>query len=111
MITVRVVRREGQVTAFDIEGHSEYAEKGRDIVCAAVSALCQGAVMGLERVVGLTPLTSVRDGWLRLERLSTRPYAVDQRLQAGAVLETMVVALKDIAREYPSNLTVVDPAQ
>lgn len=109
MITVRVVRREGQITEFDIEGHSDYAEKGRDIICAAVSALSQGAVMGLERVVGLTPATTVRDGWLSLQRLSTRPFGVEQRLQSAAILETMVVALKNIAGEYPRNLTIVDP--
>jgi hypothetical protein len=109
LITVRVIRREGQINAFDIEGHSEYDEKGRDIICAAVSAISQGAVMGLERVVGLTPSTAVRDGWLSLQRLSTRPFGVDQRLQSEAILETMVVALKDIAREYPRNLTIVDP--
>ncbi|MHB8928128.1 MAG: ribosomal-processing cysteine protease Prp [Bacillota bacterium] len=108
MITVQVTRREGHIGAFDIEGHSDYAEKGRDIVCAAVSALSQGAVMGLERVVGLSPVTTIRDGWLSLQRLSNRSLTVDQRQQAQAILETMVVALKDIAREYPRNMTVVD---
>ena len=108
MITVRVTRREGQIMAFQIEGHSGYAESGPDIVCSAVSALSQGAVIGLERVVGLTPVYTVHDGWLNLSRLAKRRITVDQRRQAQTVLETMVVALKQVAQDHPKNVVVVD---
>src|SRR5690606_37407275 len=37
----------GAVTAFTVRGHADYAEHGRDLVCAAVSVLTQTAVMGL----------------------------------------------------------------
>jgi len=108
VITVRVTRREGQIAAFAIAGHSDYAEKGHDVICAAVSALSQGAILGLEKVVGLTPVYTIRDGWLSLERLSQWPVTVDQRLQAQTILETMIVAIKDVARDHPDHVMVVD---
>lgn len=108
MITVRVTRREGQIMAFQIEGHSGSAESGSDVICSAVSALSQGAVVGLERVVGLTPVYTVHDGWMNLSRLSRRRLTIDQRRQAQTVLETMVVALSQVAQDYPRNVVVVD---
>ncbi|MHB0884989.1 MAG: ribosomal-processing cysteine protease Prp [Bacillota bacterium] len=108
MITVRVTRSEGQIMAFQIEGHSGYAESGSDVICSAVSALSQGAVAGLERVVGLTPVYTIHDGWLNLSRMSKRRLTVDQRRQAQTVLETMVVALKQVAQDHPRNVVVVD---
>lgn len=47
-----LVRREasGDVVGLSVSGHAGYAPRGRDIVCAAVSALAQTALLGLRRV-------------------------------------------------------------
>ncbi len=39
MIDVYICKRDGHYTQFYAEGHADYAERGKDIVCAAVSAL------------------------------------------------------------------------
>ena len=41
--------RDGRISAFSVHGHSGTAPKGRDIVCAGVSALAQTALLGLGR--------------------------------------------------------------
>ena len=38
---------------FSIQGHVGYAEKGQDIVCAAISAITNGTVNFLQRYYGL----------------------------------------------------------
>lgn len=80
MIDIRVIRRDGglEITA---AGHAEYGLRGRDIVCAGVSALLFGFVAYMERhalpsvekargeaEAGDTPTfrRDVRDGYLWL---------------------------------------------
>ena len=41
---------------FTASGHSGFAERGHDIVCAAVSALTQTCELGLSDVLGLEPV-------------------------------------------------------
>lgn len=43
MIVVRVAQ-----TGITVDGHAEYAETGKDIVCAAVSALTQTLIAGIK---------------------------------------------------------------
>ena len=53
MTRVEFFDQDGRITGFSCSGHSGYAEEGSDIVCAAISALTQGAVIGLKEVIGL----------------------------------------------------------
>lgn len=50
MIHVTFLRSQGRLVGFDCTGHADYAEAGQDIVCSAVSALTQTAVLGLVEV-------------------------------------------------------------
>ena len=50
MIEVEIYEeKDGRISAFSVHGHSGTAPKGRDIVCAGVSALTQTALLGLGR--------------------------------------------------------------
>ena len=48
MIRVKIHRTEGAVTGFSVDGHAGYADKGEDIVCAAVSVLAVNTVNSIE---------------------------------------------------------------
>ena len=48
MIQVQVKKQDENVTGFHIEGHSGYDDRGKDIVCAAVSALAINCVNSIE---------------------------------------------------------------
>jgi uncharacterized protein YsxB (DUF464 family) len=54
MIKVRVDMGSGDLT-IDVKGHAGYAPHGQDIVCAAVSAIVQTAVLGLESIAAGYP--------------------------------------------------------
>jgi len=45
-------KESGEFNGFSVTGHSGFAEKGRDIVCAAVSAAVWTVCNGISRVVG-----------------------------------------------------------
>lgn len=57
------VRQDG-ITIF---GHAGYAEKGKDIVCAAVSALSQGLLHSLEALTDDEIYYEITDGYIDLE--------------------------------------------
>lgn len=105
MITV-TVRRDaaGRVHGFRSEGHAGFADYGEDIVCAAVSVLTQTAVLGLKEHCDVDLQLEQSPGWLHCA-LEGETHASDA---AEAVLETMILGLDAIARQYPEQVRVRD---
>jgi uncharacterized protein YsxB (DUF464 family) len=101
MVTV-VVEREGKdlIAGFSVSGHAGFAEAGQDIVCAAVSAIAQTAVMGLRRFGGKGISCVIEPGRLSC-RFSTPIMKFDP---AWYIVETMLLGLGDIAREHPGHV-------
>jgi len=51
MIEVTIYKTKGhEYAGFDVEGHAGYADKGQDIVCAAVSMLVINTINSIERL-------------------------------------------------------------
>lgn len=104
MIVAEVRRNPaGRVTGFTVTGHSGQAAHGKDIVCAAVTALSETAVLGLRHVAVALPQVEMEDGFLRCE---LPPLEGEQETRAQAIVETMVLGLRDIARDYKRHLRV-----
>ena len=55
----------GALLGFRVQGHSGYAESGRDIVCAAVSSAALMAANTVTEVLHVPAQASVKDGDLR----------------------------------------------
>lgn len=103
MTSVEIVRdAEGKICEFRSRGHTGYAEEGRDLVCAGVSAIVQTAVLGLEEYLKLKPKVEQEKGYLscQLER------DIFLNREIDAILETMVLGLRAIEREHPEYLKV-----
>lgn len=101
MVTV-VVERDGKglLSGFSVSGHAGFAEAGRDIVCAAVSAIAQTAVLGLQRFGGKGLSCVIEPG-----RLSCRwSVPIKQFEPAWYIVETMLLGLGDIAQEHPGHV-------
>lgn len=79
-------------------GHAGYAERGKDIVCAAASMLAQALMAALEGVEGITIRYRAEPGDLELtatEAAETRP--MWQMAQAGFRL---------LGAKYPKNVVL-----
>lgn len=99
MIKIELYRTpSGEIKGFLVKGHAGMAEKGRDIVCAAVSTLTQTAVLGLSRYLGLQPTVTRKDGYLAC-MLSQGDKIKTEKVQA--IYETMAIGLQEIAEQYP----------
>jgi uncharacterized protein YsxB (DUF464 family) len=105
MIAVKATRNEkGLIDGFSVRGHAEYADEGNDVVCAAVSALLQAALLGLEEIEKLTFDYRVRKSFLefRLPELS-RGYRAER---VNFLMSTVYASLKRIEERYPEFIHV-----
>ena len=93
---------------FSCAGHAGYAAKGKDVVCAGVSALCMAL---LERLAVLCD-----EGVAEMRRLDVREgevtaefgYVGEKRedLLLTAAVETVMAGLRAIAARYPEHVAV-----
>lgn len=100
MTKVTVYRKGGAVVKFIAQGHTNFAESGSDIVCAAVSTLLLTAVNGLTEVVGIAVGYEVRDGYVEC----VLPAELEPNAAYGAqvLLESTLLSLKNLDQNYVS---------
>ena len=85
--------KEYRYTGFTISGHADYAEEGSDIVCAAVSALSQTALLGLMEYASKDVPYEVNEGFLSV--------TVPEPSEASEIiLGTMARGLQEMVRQY-----------
>lgn len=99
----------GKIVEFSGAGHASFGEHGRDIVCAAVSALLQTAVIGLQSRLGEAMVhVEISSGSLKcnlLGELSDR-----ERECADVILETILSGLLQIRDQYPKYIRIIENA-
>lgn len=96
MINITFNTNRDSITGFRCTGHAGYAEVGKDIVCAAVSACLIGVCNEIKRFSDAT--LGIEDGHIDL---TCRPNDANQVLLSYAY-NTM----QDIADEYPHHVSV-----
>ena len=108
MTTVSFHLEESRIVAFDVKGHSGYAEEGSDIVCAAVTSTVRMVECTLNDVLGLGAAVKV------CERTAKISFHLPGGLSASAdntcqtVLTGLMLYLTELHEEYPDNITVLE---
>ena len=65
MIKIHIYRDdENKIVKYSIEGHANYADHGKDIVCASISILGQTAILALHELLSIDVAYEIKDGWL-----------------------------------------------
>jgi uncharacterized protein YsxB (DUF464 family) len=98
VIKVNIVKANQSIVSVDVTGHADYSESGRDIVCSAVSALTQAALLGLTDVVKLDINFTRRDGLLQFS--VPKDITRAERHDCDIVLDTLAAALADLCKGY-----------
>jgi hypothetical protein len=105
MIRIEVIRGAGEkFKSLEICGHAGYAEYGKDIVCAAVSALAETAALSLEKVAGVKPLVRKREGYFLLKLPEN--ITEDAYTRSSIIIEAICLGLEDMSKSYPSHIQV-----
>ena len=98
--------KDGRIIRVSCCGHTGYADEGEDIVCAAVSAVLQGAALGVMKVshAKATYQTDDDKGELHLALVEGQ----DEQVQhdAEVILRTALLSVEDIAASYSQFVKV-----
>ena len=105
--TVTFYRRsDGNLTDYRAEGHAGYADYGYDIVCAAISALTQSTLNGLQNVLKAPVMYEIDDQVGLREARLTPEVSEAQLQQAQLLLVTLQEGLQAIERSNPQNVRI-----
>lgn len=104
MTTITVLYKGASIIGFRAKGHAGYAEHGEDIVCAAVSAITQTALIGITENISCPCSVDISDG--RLELIIDDSAAAEKRDKAELILGVMLSGLRSIESQYDNYLKV-----
>ncbi len=85
--------------SFTIQGHADYAQHGSDIVCSAVSALSQTALLGFKKYGNVREKLAI--GFLDVE-FYTAGYETE------IIYTVMKLGLHQIASQYPQYVKIME---
>jgi len=106
MITVKIERNENdEIISFSLDGHAGYDVEGKDIVCAAVSAVTNMTLIGLNEKLRLKLKVEKSDGGYIKVSLPA-DVSEDEMMIAQFLLESMVTEYLDIESNYGQYILV-----
>ncbi len=105
MVKVEFVRSSGKIVSFKIKGHAmpREAQVKVDLICAAISAISQTTVIGIEEVLKVKVKYEIEDGFLNL---NLGDVALEDIDRCQVLLETMMLGLKSIEITYGDYIKV-----
>lgn len=109
MIIVTIKRRskrDSQIQAFVVKGHAQYDVPGKDLVCAAVSAITVGTVNSIEKLTQVLPISEMESGLLDITIPVLPESSSEQGSQVQLLLESMVVMLQSIEETYGDYIKI-----
>lgn len=89
-----------RLSSFVATGHADAAAHGEDVVCAAVSALLQGARLGLEAYAHVPLEIHQEPGDMRIGVSGN--HRDDEAVRA--ILATALLSVEQISKQYPQHV-------
>ena len=99
MITVQQTKN-----AIHIIGHANYDEIGKDIVCAAVSALFQTFLLTMDKIKADTKDKYIYD--IKTGE-SVIMFHEEKSQEAQLLIKSLFIGLEAIAESYPENVRII----
>jgi hypothetical protein len=99
MIKVNILKSNNHIESIEISGHSNYADAGYDIVCAAVSSITTTTVNG---ILCITDSIKVEDDGNVLKIAVLKSDEITVKL-----LDNMIKLFEGIQKQYKKNIKVI----
>ena len=106
MIRCEFFTEDDRITGFTVSGHSGYEERGKDIVCAYVSAVVTMAEATINDVCGAKAKVRVGEDEARITL--KLPKSCDEEDTVQAVLAGMMITLCGMRDDYPDYIEVLE---
>ena len=107
MTKIEILRKNGRIISYKAVGHAEYDEYGSDIVCAALSMTLQFPLAGFHDVLNIYPRFEISEDGLMSVDLADMDLKNKER-EVNTLLESMLVIVKQLSKDYPKNITLVE---
>lgn len=105
MTKVEIFRKNGNIIGYKASGHSGYSEQGSDIICSAISTSLQMTLLGIQEVLKLKVDFKINDGFLDVD---LKNISLDKLSQMNILTETMAIFLKELTKQYPKYIRLVE---
>jgi len=99
MILVSILKHNGIIEEMRVSGHAEYADKGKDLVCAGVSTIMIGSLNALDQ---LTNDTCDLQMETNLVRIKTKKNTYDSQL----IIKTVILQLETLKEKYSDYICI-----
>lgn len=98
MIDISIKKQDKIIQEISIKGHSMFADKGKDIVCAGVSAIAIGTISAISEIIGVLLPHKADEGdyWVK--------FTDDDKTQI--IAETMLYQLMTIENSYKKYVKI-----
>ncbi len=107
MTEVKLFRdRCGNIVKGIVSGHTGYADIGEDIVCASVSSVLFMTLNGIEKVLNIKFGYHTDDALA--EFVLPDDLDDDEIIKINILLESMSLFIKELAEQYPDNVTITE---
>ena len=101
MIYVNFFKSDYELVGFEVTGHSDYEDKGKDIVCAAVSSAAFMAANTITEILNVkVDLQYREDGYIKLMLCFADAKA------CKVVMQGLKLHLSALEEQYKQNITV-----
>ena len=101
MIKVTVFKTNDLISKIEVKGHSGYANKGQDIVCAGVSAITIGGLNAIHQLTGKIPEHVIEeDGYASIQFKTSK--------QEQLIAQICLIQLKSIAESYKKYVKITE---
>lgn len=99
MIKVSIDYDHQMVSHVKITGHAGFDEKGKDLVCAAVSSISIGTLNALDELANSDCKLTLADNMIKIEVLQ-----INERSQL--IIQTMIIQLKTLYEQYKDFIEI-----
>jgi uncharacterized protein len=106
VLKARFIMSGQTLCGFEVSGHAGYADKGEDIVCAAVSSAVQLTANTIIEAVGVGAYVSRKSGMVSLRLLRSEDKA--KMVTARAVIKGLRLHLFILGVQYPKTISIED---
>lgn len=98
MIEAKFIFPHTDSAVFTVKGHSGSAEKGQDIICAAVSSAAYMAANTVTEILKVKANAKVRDGYMKFEFSGSE--------DAAKIIRGLKLHLEELSNEYPDFIKI-----
>jgi uncharacterized protein YsxB (DUF464 family) len=100
MTNIKIYKKNENIVAFEISGHTGYNDSGKDILCAAISSISQSACLGITKVLKVNAVITRNDKKGFLKMVLPKNLDQDKLEQVQVILKTMQISLEDLLFDY-----------